>query len=183
MNNILIGVKPVNYIVFNYLDDESLLKLALTNREFYGYCYSEQYFEHRILIYYGREVLEYKPPDISFKNEYYDIVNVLYKTDLEEYDKNYTPRLDLIWIANKMTGWKPNVLYVIRTCGQDLTLFQKICTLFKLDERIYLSRYMDGYQNVCDEILNYAIDKYDLYPSLDLLIPTCYAGNLKKLKY
>lgn len=75
-------IKNVDFSIYDKLDDLALYNFCLSNKLFSEVCKNEEYFEHRILIYFGRNIIEYKPNNISFKQQYIDIVKFLYKTGL-----------------------------------------------------------------------------------------------------
>src|ERR1700677_455500 len=123
MTTILVNLRVLNYLIFDLLDDKSILNLATTNKAYYTYCFNKQYFKHRIWNLYSSSVIDHKPSDIGYKQQYIDIINILYKTGVNEYLSGSCWRFDLIIAVNKVFGWCPREYDIHKHLSKNLKLF------------------------------------------------------------
>ena len=98
MNKYLTGYKNTNYMIFDYLDYRSLFNLLATNK---SYSFNEDYFRHRISLFYGKLAAEYKPKDITFCQQYKDIIGYLYSASY------YCKRADFVLVLEYIYSIKP----------------------------------------------------------------------------
>ena len=64
------GTKNVDYLIYNKLDDLSLYNLCLSSRTKSEICKDEGYFKYRIQTYYSKDIVNLKPNNITYKQQY-----------------------------------------------------------------------------------------------------------------
>ena len=79
-------------IIFNLLDDKSWINFCFTSKKHYHLGLSERYCKARLLTQYDKKIIMLKPDDITYKQQYIDIVELLYTKG----GRQWTQRPDLM---------------------------------------------------------------------------------------
>lgn len=181
------GIRNVDYLIYNKLDDLSLYRLCLSSKTKSEICKDDGYFKYRIRTYYGENIVNNKPNNITYKQQYIDIIKVLYKDGIKGDRDPYYGRIDLLLAANLIYGWKPDDFNMRSIAGQgDVTVFLLACDIFNYEPLEVLSQYINSvYDHDRDQtaMMMYIIDKYEIYPDVDTIDRMCEKKYLELLKY
>lgn len=184
----LTGIKHLDFLIYNQLNDVDLLNLFLTNRSFYNTCNDDDFFKCRIRTFHDEDIIKYKPNNINFKQQYIDIITILYKTGfINQWDTNYK-RIDLILVAHKYYKWIPNIINM-KTILHFATIenFSMICDIFNYESESILRDY---YKNIdidlildidMSNVAKYIAIKYNIFPSQRVIDGMCRRQSLDLL--
>ena len=81
-----------DFIILNLLDDKSWINFCLTSKKTQRIGLCESYFKARLLTQYDKKIVMLKPDDITYKQQYIDIVELLYTKG----GRHWTQRPDLM---------------------------------------------------------------------------------------
>lgn len=116
--------KNTNFLIYNKLDDKSLIILSSVSKNMFHLSIDENYFKYRILSYYGSDVVINKPDDI---------IRILYVDVIKNNNKFYS-RLDLILCINKIYSWYPNIRHLnMIIMNNTLNVLKYIINKFSID--------------------------------------------------
>ena len=140
------GSRDTDYKTFNYLDDVSLAKLFSTSKRFLN-C--DLYFQFRLQHYFSADIVNYKPADSSYKQQYFDLVKALYFN----YDyMNPIYRIDLMIWTHDQYGWSPNLSdWIKMVANTNLETVKFAAHKFNLSE--YLRRHSFYNINLLDSAI------------------------------
>lgn len=184
MKKYLTLCKYVDYSIYNILDDLSLLRLSLTCKKYYQSCHNEEYWKYRTIIYYGNEVCNNKPISINYKQQYKDLVHVLYKRGFIG-NNSLDGRIDIILAATYIYNFIPESLNIrcIFAHGM-IDSFEKLCISYEYDRKCLIRSFIaELLKNGQTNMLKYVIDKYKIYPDQSIIDEACKYNNLELFKY
>jgi len=72
----LTDVTDTNYEILMKLDPESLFNACATNQYAYALCQAEFFWINRLIQDFGEDILQYKPLEESFQQQYRYLVSV-----------------------------------------------------------------------------------------------------------
>lgn len=131
---------------------------------------------------YDDEIIKYKPQDISFVQQYNDILDILYVSGYTGELDPKRSRIDLMLVVNKIDRWIPDTIDVESIMrGGNIKTFEFVCQRFGFKPKEIID-------NSKNEILDYAflvyaVEKYNIHPTQDYANYMCEVGDLKILKY
>lgn len=164
------NIKYLDFLILNYLDDTSLCQLFKTDIYWAQKGNNDQYFQFRIQMYYGPEVVSNKPTSLTFKQQYLDIIEILYRSGFIGADEIKCSRLDLILVTHRQHGRIPGG-YIVKKCleyGQIDTIKYILTNYGDLETDIsrglIINQLLEyGHLDLLDSLVH----KYQIFPTIN----------------